>query len=60
MIKPIITSDTKGISQVKPRLGWGREGINKTTLKFPLSPPLHKPEQPKLLPGRILIIQIEK
>ena len=27
VIKPIITSEAKGISQVKPRLGQGRAGI---------------------------------
>ena len=52
VMKPIITSEVKGISQVKPRLGQGRAGIKQKTLKFPVSPPLDKPEQTQLLPGR--------
>ena len=27
VIKPIISSDIKGVTQIKPRLGQGREGI---------------------------------
>ena len=34
--------------------------IKRKTLKFPVSQPYDKPEQPKLLPGRKPIIQIEE
>ena len=58
VIKPIITSEAKGISQVKPRLGQGTAGIKQKTLTFPVSPLLDKPEQLQLLPGRRPIILI--
>ena len=41
-IKPIITSEVKGVMQIKPKLGQGRAGI-KCKIKLPLSPPLLSP-----------------
>ena len=58
VIKPIITSEAKGKSQVKPILDQGRTGIKWKTLKIPVSQLLDKPEQQQLLPGRRPIIQI--
>ena len=42
VIKPIITSEAKGVSQLKLRLGQGRAGI-KQKIKLPVSPPLNRP-----------------
>ena len=42
VIKPIIASEVKGVSQNKPRLGQGRTGI-KWKIKFPVSPPIDRP-----------------
>ena len=42
VIKPIITSEAKGVTQTKPRLGQGKVHI-KQKIKLPLPPPLHKP-----------------
>ena len=54
----MMTSEAKGISQVKPRLGEGRAGIKwKKIFKFPVSQPLDKHKQWKLLPSRRPIIQ---
>ena len=58
VIKPVISPESKGVSQAKPRLGQGRAGIKWRTFKFPMSQPHDKPEQPKLLPHRRPIIQI--
>ena len=33
VIKPIIRSEAKGVSQIKPRLGQGRAGIKQKLLK---------------------------
>ena len=35
VIKPILSSGTKGINQNKPRLGQGRSGIKKSSLMSP-------------------------
>ena len=40
-IKPIIASEAKGVSQIKPRLSQGRAGI-KQEIKLPVSPPLKR------------------
>ena len=47
-----ILPKTKIISHVKSRICQGRTGIKRKILKFPVSQPYDKPEQPKLLPGR--------
>ena len=60
VIRPVISPEAKGKSQVKPRLGQCREGIKRNLLKFPVSQLHVKPEQPKLLPGRRPIIQISE
>ena len=57
VIKPVISPEAKGISQVKS-IGQGRTGIKQKTFKFPISQLHDKSEQPKLLPGRRPIIQI--
>ena len=63
-MKPVITlqthilPETQIIPLIKPRIGQGRAGIKRNMLKFPVSQPYDKPEPPKLLPGRKLIIQI--
>ena len=54
----LILPEAKIISHIKPRIGQGRAGIKRKTLKFPVSQPYNKPEQTKLLPGRKPIIQI--
>ena len=41
MIKPIITSEVKGISQIKPRLGQGGAGL-RWKMKLPISPSINK------------------
>ena len=41
VIKPIITSEAKGVYQIKPRLGQSGAGI-KWKIKLPVSPPLDK------------------
>ena len=58
VIKLIITSEAKGISQTKVRLGQGRAGIKVKFLKFLWPQHFYKPEQPQLLPCRKSIIQI--
>ena len=39
----MITSETKSVSQIKPRLHQGRAGIKCKTIKLPAPPPLDKP-----------------
>ena len=58
VIKWVISSEAKGISQVKLRLGQGRVGIKQKMFKFLISQPLDKPEQSTLVPGRRPMIQI--
>ena len=58
VIKPLRSRETKGISQITPRLGQGRAGMKRKMFHFPVSQPHVKPEQPKLLPGRRPLIQI--
>ena len=41
VIKPIITSEVKGVTQIKPRLVQGRAGI-KQKVRLPVPPLLHK------------------
>ena len=36
------SSEAKGVSQIKPRLGQGRAGL-KHKIKLPVSPPINKP-----------------
>ena len=57
VIKPIKSSEAKGVSQVKPRLGQGRAGIKWKTFRFPMSQLFEKPEQ-KFLTCRRPIIHI--
>ena len=42
VIKPIITSEVKGVSQIKPRSGQGKVGLRWRT-KLLMSPPINKP-----------------
>ena len=58
VINPVTTSEVKGISQIKPRIGQGRAGIKQKAFQLPVPPPLDMPEQPQLLPDRRPIIQI--
>ena len=58
VLKPVVTPEVKGVSQVKARLGQGRVGMKRKMIKFPVFQPFDKPEQLKLLPGRRPIIQI--
>ena len=58
VLKLIISSEVKGISQVKPRLGQGRAGIKQKTFRFPMSQLFDEPEQARLLPAVKPIIQI--
>ena len=46
VIKPVVTSEARGMSQVKPRLGQGRAGIKRKVFNFRVSSLLDKPEQP--------------
>ena len=45
-------------NKTKIRLDQIRAGIKQKTIKIPVFPPLDKPEQPQILPGRRPIIQI--
>ena len=49
VIKPVITPEAKGISQVKPRLRQGEESVKWKTFGFPMSQPLDKPKQTKII-----------
>ena len=42
VIKPIVAAETKGTSQIKPRLGQGRAGL-RHKIKTPVPPPISKP-----------------
>ena len=42
IIKPIVTSEVKGTSQIKPRLGQGRAGL-RWKIKTPMPPVINKP-----------------
>ena len=56
VIKPVISSEAKGVSPVKQRIGQGRVGIKQKMFKCSMSQQHDKPEQWKSLPGRKPII----
>ena len=58
VIKPIITSEVKSVSKIKPILGQGRAGIKQKLLNILYLPLLDKPEQPQFVAGRSPILQI--
>ena len=42
VLKPLVVTKVKAMSQIKPRLGQGREGL-RHKIKLPASTPINKP-----------------